>query len=409
MCGASVAQQWEIIGEMPYPVAGGAAVVHDSKIFVLGGYSDFTQNPVDYIQMYDPINGTWELVNHMNEARYGLSACVIEDNIFYFGGIRDSSDYIRSLESFETLTPSSVSVALQNDSFNRSFASSIVDGNSLFIFGGEPYFEADSVELPYVSVFNLSTFDTTEEYDTLFSSKELAHHQMITKVGERVFLFGGVSNSIEDRIYIFDIPSRKFTRATIDMILPRASGVAVYLKDYSKIYLIGGLDEVEPALDAVEVYDLESETSTINQMGYLNIARSEPMAVEFQGKIYVMGGKDFQGNVVSEIEIFPASVTSVEDQINPGDFVLDQNYPNPFNPVTTIKYSLPEASFTQVIVYNSIGEETIKLVNEIKSPGNYTVKWNGETSSGNIAPSGVYFYKLITKNNTIVKKMTLLK
>jgi hypothetical protein len=144
-------------------------------------------------------------------------------------------------------------------------------------------------------------------------------------------------------------------------------------------------------------------------MGYLNIARSEPMAVEFQGKIYVMGGKDFQGNVVSEIEIFPASVTSVEDQINPGDFVLDQNYPNPFNPVTTIKYSLPEASFTQVIVYNSIGEETIKLVNEIKAPGNYTVKWNGETSSGNIAPSGVYFYKLITKNNTIVKKMTLLK
>ncbi len=405
------AQQWMLIGEMPHPVAGGAAVVHDSKIFILGGYSDFTQNPVDLIQMFDPVTGDWSLVGNMQEARYGLSAGLINDNIFYFGGIRDSSDFLISLEAFGPIDePDNVNTLTEHDSFNRFFATSVVDGTSLYIFGGEPYFEADSVELPYVSIFNLISFEIDQELDTLFSTTEPAHHQMAAKVGDKVYIFGGVSHSIENRIYNFDIPSRSFVRASFDMIIPRAAGSAVYLPSENQIYLIGGLNELEPALGDVEIYDPFSENSFVGQVGNLIVPRSEQMAVAFDGVIYVFGGKDDQGNVVSIVEKFDPKVTTSSEELNtPLSFNLEQNYPNPFNPVTNIKFSLPKQSVIKLIIYNSLGEEISILADGLMEAGVHNLQWDGNNDSGLKVPSGIYFYKLLSQSSSVVKKMTLLK
>jgi hypothetical protein len=89
----------------------------------------------------------------------------------------------------------------------------------------------------------------------------------------------------------------------------------------------------------------------------------------------------------------------------PKSFALFQNYPNPFNPVTNIKFSLPEASFTKLIIYDELGREITTLVNEKQNAGTYEVDWDGSSY-----PSGVYFYKLIANEEIIeTKKMILLK
>ncbi|MFA6980972.1 MAG: YCF48-related protein [Ignavibacteriaceae bacterium] len=88
----------------------------------------------------------------------------------------------------------------------------------------------------------------------------------------------------------------------------------------------------------------------------------------------------------------------------PKDYLLWQNYPNPFNPTTTIKFSIPKLSFVTLKIYNLLGQEVGQLVNGIKSPGIYEVKFNGEEFS-----SGVYFYRIQADNYSVTRKLIILK
>ncbi len=89
---------------------------------------------------------------------------------------------------------------------------------------------------------------------------------------------------------------------------------------------------------------------------------------------------------------------------------LSQNLPNPFNPVTTIRYSVKEHAHVSLKVYNVAGQLVTTLVNEVKQPGIiYEVCWDGRSNSGDPVASGVYFYKMVTKDFSMTKKMVLLK
>ena len=77
----------------------------------------------------------------------------------------------------------------------------------------------------------------------------------------------------------------------------------------------------------------------------------------------------------------------------PENYALYQNYPNPFNSTTTIKYELPEPAFVNLIIYDVLGREVKRLVNEEKPAGKYTVQFD----AGNLS-SGVYLYKISFDN-----------
>jgi hypothetical protein len=99
------------------------------------------------------------------------------------------------------------------------------------------------------------------------------------------------------------------------------------------------------------------------------------------------------------------NITDIEKENEiPSKFYLAQNYPNPFNPVTTIEYSLPSSQNVSVTVYDAAGSEVAVLENSFKAAGVYNLKFNSKQLS-----SGIYFYKLATKNYSETKKMILLK
>jgi hypothetical protein len=109
--------------------------------------------------------------------------------------------------------------------------------------------------------------------------------------------------------------------------------------------------------------------------------------------------------------VIVSEATAAEDELPPlpREFTLAQNYPNPFNPVTTIAFSLPRRTDTRLVIYNVLGQEALTLVDQILPAGDHEIIWNGRLNNGQSAPTGVYFYRLVTEQQSLVRKMLLLK
>lgn len=89
-------------------------------------------------------------------------------------------------------------------------------------------------------------------------------------------------------------------------------------------------------------------------------------------------------------------------------FKLNQNYPNPFNPSTTISFSIPERSYTQLKLFDSLGNEVSTLISDEREAGEHKVVLDINSELSTLS-SGIYFYKLIAGTFTETKKLALMK
>jgi hypothetical protein len=83
---------------------------------------------------------------------------------------------------------------------------------------------------------------------------------------------------------------------------------------------------------------------------------------------------------------------------------LEAAVPNPFNPVTRISYYIPSDDFVSLTIFDVTGKHVQELVVQQQPAGKHIVEWNADGM-----PSGVYFYRLQAGNQTLTKKMVLLK
>ena len=99
----------------------------------------------------------------------------------------------------------------------------------------------------------------------------------------------------------------------------------------------------------------------------------------------------------------------IEVRVNELRLELAQNQPNPFNPTTTIGYTVPSRSRVTLHIYDVAGRLVTRLVDEERNAGRYSAVWNGRSTNGDLVGSGVYFYRLTAGNDTLTRKMVLLK
>ncbi|MBN2104228.1 T9SS type A sorting domain-containing protein, partial [bacterium] len=85
---------------------------------------------------------------------------------------------------------------------------------------------------------------------------------------------------------------------------------------------------------------------------------------------------------------------------------------NPFNPITNITFGIPnqqQSVRVQVFVYDLLGKLVKTLVNEEKTPGYYTVAWDGTNQIGNKVTSGLYVCRMEAGSYRNTRKMVLWK
>lgn len=133
------------------------------------------------------------------------------------------------------------------------------------------------------------------------------------------------------------------------------------------------------------------DLSTRKNLSQLLFLTSGGLSEVYIDNIYFYGDKVLNSNESDKDEI----PTKVE---------LLQNYPNPFNPTTNIEFGIPEASHVSLTIFNALGQKVATLADSRFMPGSHSITWDASR-----APSGVYFYRLVTGNVTSTKKMLLIK
>ena len=82
-------------------------------------------------------------------------------------------------------------------------------------------------------------------------------------------------------------------------------------------------------------------------------------------------------------------------------------HPNPFNPRTEIAFTMPEAGFCRLTVFDAMGREVKVLADGYLPDGEHTAMWDGRDEHGEAVPSGVYLLGLRTGVYSESRKITL--
>lgn len=395
---------WHYAGEMPYAVTAGEIVTNDSAIFILGGFADSIFQRVNWIQSFVPPNH-WQTVGTMKRTRSRFVADVYDNSALYFGDFNFGSSYdsITKMESAKLTNPYSVKVYDSSRIFTRIFAAGLIQNDNYYIFGGYTFSLSPAASLPYIVEYNIPTRTVTYVNDSLYHNRHLPQGQMIERIGNTIYLFGGEFNSVSSDIFKFNTVTHTYEEVPINLLRPRAYGRAVRISD-DEIMILGGKNENSNALRTTEIFKVQPGGYTIRTAPSFVVPRAYLMAEILNGKLYIFGGSDQSQNIVHSIEVYDSTVSVQETNVQPQTFSLAQNFPNPFNPATTIQYTLTSAAMVTLKIYSMEGKEIATVVNRKEQSGEHFVQWSADGWE-----SGIYFYRIVVGEQSATKKMVFIK
>jgi len=97
-------------------------------------------------------------------------------------------------------------------------------------------------------------------------------------------------------------------------------------------------------------------------------------------------------------------VEAVQPPAVAGTFQLHPAYPNPFNPSTTISFELPRTAPVELTIYNLLGQQVARPVDQVLTAGAHQLVWRADGYA-----AGLYFYRLTAGEYTSTRKMMLVK
>jgi hypothetical protein len=117
---------------------------------------------------------------------------------------------------------------------------------------------------------------------------------------------------------------------------------------------------------------------------------------------------DNQNTLMSRIiEWFEPPIAGIPGrQVEDDTVVLEQNSPNPFAGSTRISFAVSHpGQHAEIEIYNVNGQVVRTLVSGPAREKHNSIVWDGNDNAGGRVASGVYFYRLSTEGQSVIKKM----
>lgn len=244
------------------------------------------------------------------------------------------------------------------------------------IFEGKEYYSLKGISYPEYSYFRIKEDSFYIGRSSSFgdSTMEFPYYKKGAKIGD-IWSHKNIHWPQSDEIYYHEVVDTGYTfLGTMDIPIKI---ILIYVENF--------LGSEETVLYAVQWW---SEDFGLIYASEYDAGSFELIGCQIDGKKY--GDTTF--------------VTVEDEEIIPNEFILYQNYPNPFNSQTIIEFEINKNEFVSLEVYNLIGQKICTLVNEILQQGKYSVRFGNAN-----LPSGIYFYRIKTKDSMLQKKMILLR
>ncbi len=391
-----------------------------------------------YIYDYDPVSGIWSYSDQVfpqfnNYLAWFGSAIDMENNRIVIGARSDRSPnpggqpsgsvYIfqrngNSWQMANHLIPPHPSTS------SRFGASVSISGKRLIIGapGDHALGEFDGMAYFFVRQNNIWLLQyELAPGDYGFVPAEVALHfgQYAAISGNQMIVGRDMSgNYMPWGANIYEAPLMFFVEINIDNlieILPPEGGDVEYAVSITNIYESDAnfsrtVHLLKP--DGEEIILSESEETnlavdeTINEENLLVVEADWPAGEYLLEVHWEEESGSFKQSVAFEKQEEVARASSSPGETQAISSLLS-NFPNPFNPSTTLRYQLTSDASVELVIYNTLGEQIVSLVNERQSAGQYTVLWNAENHAGESVASGIYLARIQINNRVETSKLLL--
>ena len=108
--------------------------------------------------------------------------------------------------------------------------------------------------------------------------------------------------------------------------------------------------------------------------------------------------------VITALDTVQQQKATVKGAPIPTRIILEQNTPNPFSPFTTIRFAIEEECQVDLLVYDQYGRRVKSLVSEYRPAG-----WHQTLFDSGALPNGVYYYRLNALNQSVTKRMLMMR
>jgi len=133
-------------------------------------------------------------------------------------------------------------------------------------------------------------------------------------------------------------------------------------------------------------------------------------SIEINEDMYYCPDFDIDGqmrplNATADIGVDEVLITGITKPFNKTESPVSlEIYPNPFSNQTTIEFTIPDADFVTLSIYDITGKRLETILSKKLSKGNHKFNWNVEGLN-----EGIYFIRLETNIRSIIRKVVVLK
>ena len=312
--GADVPISWNPIAPLSLPRHSGAVVEVDGLIYVIGGIEYGNQMTVygqtydvtsgTLVEAYDPSNTTWKrladlpypinLMARKAEGRQWPAAAAHAGRIYLFGGANLDGNVRDTIDVYDIASDTwTAGIATLPEPICAMSAATVRD--RIYLFGGsasvDPYSPQDYSAACYV-------FDPATLVVSPIASMPIARFKTTaTPVDSQVLVLGGVSAAASANAQIYDVVNDEWIRLEPVFWERRFWGAA---EADGAFFLIGGRDEHALSSTSVDVYVPEFEAWLAGES--MTIPREDAFIHAIDGEIYVIGGRNHEGEAFADGE-----------------------------------------------------------------------------------------------------------